>query len=1346
MNIKSSLIYCAVICFYFLLPQDCFGQTTWDGGGADDNWNTPNNWNPNGVPTVADDVVIPNGITGTITINTAAVCSSFTMSDGGTSTIVSINTGNSLTVSNEVSIGSMSTNFQEITLAVNDGTLSCSSLSVAAVGGFGRTSRVTASTGTINVTGDITIGGGGFFSTSAIQFTGAGALNIGGTMSGGAFTASTSTVEYYNANQTIGGYTYNNLILSGSGTKDLSDVSTINGNFTMNGTVTAEAGMSITVGGDFTISSGTTFTANTYTHNVVGDWLNNGGTLDLSGSTLNLNGTAQNIGGTSATAFDFLSLSGSGTKTFGFSTAINSNLSIADGVVADLGTFTGHTAEGLTLGGVAQVAGIWGHTNGTGVTQPNNTYFANNTGVITTSSAGANIYYSRQTGNWNAATTWSTITYGDMTNNGTFPVAGDIVNIGGGDYAITVNVASACETLAFEENVGNSPSIILSGTTLDVSGSLRIPRPAFGENHDLDVGSGTLNAGSIHFDGGGWLATTTLTISTGTVTVTGDVTSDGLVLSFPNITFTGAGVLQIGGAFLNSGNGNLTPSTGTVEYNGNSTQMIGDFTYNHLTLSGTGDKSTAGSIDVNGDFTLASGSSFTAGAYSHTIAGNWVNNGGTFNNSGSNINFDNAGAQNIGGSSATDFNRLSLSGSGIKSLSFSTSIAGNLSIDGTAQADLSTFTSHTANGLTLGGVSQVAGIWGHTNGIGVTQPNNIYFANNTGVITTASTGANIYFTRQTGNWNAATTWSTITYGDVTNNGTFPVAGDIVNIGGGDFTITVNVASACESIYFQSNNTNHILTINTGINLDVSEEIDIPSAPVLSGGSNTLAVGAGTLNANEITFTTIEFGGAATFTISTGTANVDGDITATGEGEGTFTFTDAGLLQLGGAIIGASNIDMTAGTGTVEYDGIAAQTIVNLDYYNLTLNNSLGAIPAFTLNGNTTVANTLTMTSGVVDMDSYSFTLGTSTAASTLIRTTSTTTNWFYNGIFNRFWQTATAVTSNSGNYYGLLPIGSSSSSSYRPVEVTSTVSPTGAGTFSVSHTDADTKTQLSPVYDDGGTDIEGKHDAPFNLSTSATGGTYDISITMTDLASGVLSDIRLAKSTGATTVVTVGTHAAATGSATNPTASRTSVALADLVGDWRMATTDIVATPLPVDLLSFTGDWQNDRITLQWQTASELNNDYFVLERSEEGLLYERIATISGNGNSNEIHDYNFNDRNYSMGMNYYQLKQVDFDGNSETFEPILIYATVAHQAQLNIYPNPATDHLNIRLEGVENESNSVITIYNHAGQIVYQNTRKTSKTNWTIEKISSILVPGIYMINVQSANLNLRKKLMIQM
>ncbi len=385
----------------FLGTGQVLGQTnTWDGSSSA-NWNTAANWSLNLVPTAAHDVVIPNGITATITVNTAAVCNSLTFIGGNQPNTVTISGSNSLTVTNGVNIAAGSQMNDNKILAVNAGTLSCASIAITGTGGSNRTSQVTISTGTATVGGSITMGANNF-----VTFSGAGTLNIGGvgTMSGGTLTPSSGTVNYNGTSQTVGAYTYNNLTLSGSGVKTLqAGTTTINGNLTLSGTASTSAVTGLNIGGAFTLGLGTSFTAGAYTHDIAGNWVNNGGTFTNTGSTIDLDGAGQSIGGTSSTTFNNLALSGSGTKTFNFATTIANNLSIAGTAVANLGTFTTHTANTLTLDGSYRRAGTWGSTSSI-ATYTDNGNFSATTGYITIATFPT--VTAVNNGNWNNAATW----------------------------------------------------------------------------------------------------------------------------------------------------------------------------------------------------------------------------------------------------------------------------------------------------------------------------------------------------------------------------------------------------------------------------------------------------------------------------------------------------------------------------------------------------------------------------------------------------------------------------------------------------------------------------------------------------------------------------------------------------------------------------------------------------------------------------------------------------------------------------------------------------------------------------------------------------------------------------
>ncbi len=117
-------------------------------------------------------------------------------------------------------------------------------------------------------------------------------------------------------------------------------------------------------------------------------------------------------------------------------------------------------------------------------------------------------------------------------------------------------------------------------------------------------------------------------------------------------------------------------------------------------------------------------------------------------------------------------------------------------------------------------------------------------------------------------------------------------------------------------------------------------------------------------------------------------------------------------------------------------------------------------------------------------------------------------------------------------------------------------------------------------------------------------------------------------------------------------------------------------TPLPVELLYFNGKVEHDEIALEWSTASETINDYFEVSRATNGVDFQYIGQIQGNGTTATTSTYTFKDQvDLSSSAYYYRLKQVDYDGTEE----IIGYYKVAVEKQPlvhKIYPNPGRDNL----------------------------------------------------------------------
>jgi len=137
---------------------------------------------------------------------------------------------------------------------------------------------------------------------------------------------------------------------------------------------------------------------------------------------------------------------------------------------------------------------------------------------------------------------------------------------------------------------------------------------------------------------------------------------------------------------------------------------------------------------------------------------------------------------------------------------------------------------------------------------------------------------------------------------------------------------------------------------------------------------------------------------------------------------------------------------------------------------------------------------------------------------------------------------------------------------------------------------------------------------------------------------------------------------------------------------------------LPVELISFAAQAVEQGVILRWSTASELNNDYFTLERSRNGKDFEYVRTVQGNGTVHTQIDYSYTDHDPYLGLSYYRLTQTDYDGTSETFPTINILFT--SESSLSVYPNPVLGQdLKIRSTGYLKNEILQLVIYNLQGE-----------------------------------------------
>lgn len=184
------------------------------------------------------------------------------------------------------------------------------------------------------------------------------------------------------------------------------------------------------------------------------------------------------------------------------------------------------------------------------------------------------------------------------------------------------------------------------------------------------------------------------------------------------------------------------------------------------------------------------------------------------------------------------------------------------------------------------------------------------------------------------------------------------------------------------------------------------------------------------------------------------------------------------------------------------------------------------------------------------------------------------------------------------------------------------------------------------------------------------------------------------------------------------------------------ATTDCSIVPLPVDFAAFDAVRQGEEVALNWMTASEKDNDHFILERSSDGQIWSAFDVIKGAGNSTSPLFYSATDRNPSTEINYYRIKQVDTDGSVRYSDVVSVLPYTSMDIQLT--PNPANEKVIV----TSSDSFSEVTIVNVQGAVL--KTIEYSSVKQASIDLSG-LKQGIYYVQLQSHSGTATERLIIR-
>ncbi|MFA6470970.1 MAG: G8 domain-containing protein [Candidatus Latescibacterota bacterium] len=934
---------------------------TWDGGASTNNWNDANNWNPDGVPTSSDNVIIDSGYTVLIS-SASGVCASLTIGTGNGSGALSIS----------------ATTAGNYTLTVSG------NVSIASNGSFTITNQTTNNTHTVNISGNLEVQGtfnmvSGTDDIASVIFNGSTQQTISG---------AGSTCTFYNLTisntSTTGVVLYRDILLSPATTNNLNPTLTVSSGdifdistYTCNSSALGVGAVNVDSGSKLRIAGTNNFPSN-YT------------TIGLNAtSTVEYYGTSQTLG---AQTYGNLTLSGSGTKTSGDAISVSNNLIVGDGV-----TFS-HGAYNLTAAGTTTIGSGSGSTATLAISSATGTKTF--TGLVTVAANGI----------WNNSPANSPVSFaGGITNNGTFTA-------GTGNHTFQTNDQSLTGTFSI-------PSVTVTGITLTNTNTLTVDTALSGTGNLTQAASATLNLGgtsdittltataagnTVNFNGTG-----SQTIPPFNYYNLTSSSSGNRILGTP-------GTIGVSGTFT-PGSNSYTITGSTFNFNASGSQSIPVFTYNDLVFSQSGTKSLSGAITINGSLSITGSSVANLGTYTSSsstllfgstpqIAGSWGGTGSSATNKNSTYFGTTAtGILNV----ATTINSYTWIGG----TSTAWDVASNWSptqvptssddaviSSGTYQPTISlaavcnNITINSGTTLTISGSNTltVSSNWTNNGGTFSAGTGTVTF-NGTSQIIGGSSSTTFYNVITSGTTNTITGIATTISGNLSvGNGTvFTAAGynltvaGTTTVGGGTSGI-LNISSATGTKLFTG-----LVTVaangtwnNTAANSPVSFAGGITNNGTFNAGTgiytfqtNNQAL-TGTISIPNVTVTGITLTNTNTLTVNTALS-----------GTGNLTQAASATLNLGGTS-GITTLAATADPNTVNYTG-SGQTLKVTSYNNLTLSGGAETFGAITtVNGNLTLNGTASATTGAALNVGGNLTVGdgtTFTADAYTLNITGTTT-------------------------------------------------------------------------------------------------------------------------------------------------------------------------------------------------------------------------------------------------------------------------------------------------------------------------------------------------------------------
>lgn len=450
-------------------------------------------------------------------------------------------------------------------------------------------------------------------------------------------------------------------------------------------------------------------------------------------------------------------------------------------------------------------------------------------------------------------------------------------------------------------------------------------------------------------------------------------------------------------------------------------------------------------------------------------------------------------------------------------------------------------------------------------------------------------------------------------------------------------------------------------------------------------------------------------------------------------------------------------------GVIEYSGTASQaittgTLVNLDgtaisparnYGILDINNTTSGGSAATMAASVTT-DQLRLNTGVVSTGANTLIVQNTTAGSSGAVQNHSAVSYVNTGSSGKLRRSVTNSgyplsydfpmgNSNSGSYQLMnINITSGNTASYLEVNFDNPSNATGSGLPL-----SESSYSFNALIKNGGNSTDATYGGVWTVTPDAGTATYSMSLYGTNYSTwgaGRHTIVKRANSAGAWALS--GSYSSGSGTPSPITATRTGFSG---FSQFALARSGIPVV-LPIELIEFSVDCENNNALLKWVTASEVNNDVFTIEKSEDGKNMYPIGTIKGAGNSTTISRYTYTDHGILPGISYYRLTQTDYDGKKENLGLLTFQCNEEQPFNFSLISNPVeNDNIPISIAGVSDKQVLIVMIDVYGRVIYSKQTIETANRYTYIIKPESTITPGIYTIIASSDGVYVSKKVMVK-